>query len=107
MLKANTPIMPGYPDRGTGGIALPVRSGGVTSQVRRDMVGAAQSATGRPMLSNTATSVLARLPMLEVLSLEILEQIAAGARRRTFRRGEVLCHEGDPGDALVVIVNGT
>jgi len=59
------------------------------------------------MLSNTATSVLARLPMLEDLSLEILEQIAAGARRRTFRRGEVLCHEGDPGDALVVIVNGT
>ena len=35
-----------------------------------------------------------------------LERVAAGMRSRRFRRGEVIFHVGDPGDALFIIVSG-
>jgi CRP-like cAMP-binding protein len=37
---------------------------------------------------------------------ESLAVIARTLRARRFRRGEVLFHEGDPGDALLVVVSG-
>ena len=35
-----------------------------------------------------------------------LDRLAATMRSRRFRRGEVIFHLGDPGDALFVIVSG-
>ena len=35
-----------------------------------------------------------------------LEHVAAGTRTRRFRRGEIIFHAGDPGDALFIIVSG-
>jgi CRP-like cAMP-binding protein len=40
---------------------------------------------------------------MDVLSLQV---IARTLRARRFRRGEVLFHEGDPGDALFVVASG-
>src|SRR6266545_5402743 len=37
---------------------------------------------------------------------EDVRQLLAIARRRTFERGEVVFHEGDPGDSLHLIVKG-
>ncbi len=51
-------------------------------------------------------STLSRSPLLEGLPEESLAQIAAGARRRSYRRGEVLFHQGDPGDALLILESG-
>ena len=44
--------------------------------------------------------VLGALPQAE------LEELAGLMRRRTFRRGEVIFHEGDAGDTLHVVVEG-
>jgi CRP/FNR family transcriptional regulator, cyclic AMP receptor protein len=38
---------------------------------------------------------------------EALAEIARHLRRRRFRRGEVVFHQGDPGDALHVVINGS
>jgi CRP-like cAMP-binding protein len=36
-----------------------------------------------------------------------LDQLALALRSRRFRRGEVIFHEGDPGDALFIVASGT
>jgi CRP/FNR family transcriptional regulator, cyclic AMP receptor protein len=59
------------------------------------------------MKTSSMVSTLAKSPLLQDLPAEGLEQIAAGARHRTYRRGEVICHQGDPGDALVILESGT
>ena len=35
-----------------------------------------------------------------------VERIVAGARKRAFRRGDIVFHQGDPGDSLQVVVRG-
>jgi CRP-like cAMP-binding protein len=35
-----------------------------------------------------------------------VEAVIAAARKRTFRRGDIVFHEGDPGDSMQVIVRG-
>jgi CRP/FNR family transcriptional regulator, cyclic AMP receptor protein len=45
-------------------------------------------------------------PLLESLDPEERRALLAAARRRRFGRREVLFHEGDPGDALHLIVAG-
>ena len=40
------------------------------------------------------------------LDAPALERLAASMRARRFRRGEVIFHIGDPGDALFIIVSG-
>ena len=35
-----------------------------------------------------------------------LDAVAAGSRERTFRRGQVVCTAGDPGDTLIVVISG-
>jgi CRP/FNR family transcriptional regulator, cyclic AMP receptor protein len=45
--------------------------------------------------------------MLSGLPPEILAQLSALARRRNYRRGEIIFHQGDPGDTLHIIESGT
>ena len=49
---------------------------------------------------------LAAIPFFAGLEPAALERLAAPMRSRRFRRGEVIFHIGDPGDALFVIVAG-
>lgn len=49
---------------------------------------------------------LSTIPFFAGLDRVALERLAAGMRTRRFRRGEVIFHIGDPGDALFVIVDG-
>jgi len=49
---------------------------------------------------------LARIPFFAGLDALALERVAAGTRMRRFRRGEIIFHAGDPGDALFIIVSG-
>lgn len=55
------------------------------------------------MISST---VLARSPLLASLQPEALGQLASTARRRSYRRGEVIFHQGDPGDSLHFLMDG-
>jgi CRP-like cAMP-binding protein len=45
-------------------------------------------------------------PLLDVLSAEQRRTLLSRARRRRFKRGEVVFHEGDPGDALHLVDKG-
>jgi CRP/FNR family cyclic AMP-dependent transcriptional regulator len=56
---------------------------------------------GRPVVE-----ALASIPFFAGLDAVALERVAAGMRSRRFRRGEVIFHAGDPGDALFIIVSG-
>src|SRR3954454_5343263 len=56
---------------------------------------------GRPILESLST-----IAFFSGVDAETLERLAAGMRSRRFRRGEVIFHLGDPGDALFVIVSG-
>ena len=51
-------------------------------------------------------AALARVPLFRAVSPRDLEALARGVRSRRFRRGEVIFHQGDPGDALFVVVSG-
>ena len=51
--------------------------------------------------------MLQRSPLFRGLSPEALERIAGLAVQRTFRSGEVVFSQGDPGDALYAVVAGT
>jgi CRP-like cAMP-binding protein len=53
-----------------------------------------------------ATEALARCRLFDGMSQESLQAITRTLRARRFRRGEVLFHEGDPGDALFVVASG-
>jgi CRP/FNR family transcriptional regulator/CRP/FNR family cyclic AMP-dependent transcriptional regulator len=50
--------------------------------------------------------VLRRSRVLRDLAPAELEQLASVMRRRRYRRGEVVFHQGDPGDTLHVILQG-
>lgn len=49
---------------------------------------------------------LAGSVVLRGLQREELETLARTMRRRTYRRGEVIFHQGDPGDSLHVVCQG-
>ncbi len=49
---------------------------------------------------------LQQVPWFAGLSAETITQLAQGARKRTFRRGEIVFHKGDPGQSLFLIVHG-
>ena len=59
-----------------------------------------------PVLASRPIVELTAVPFFAGLGPEALERVAAGMRTRRFRRGEVIFHSGDPGDALFVIVAG-
>ena len=50
---------------------------------------------------------LSRCRLFAAMSRESLETISRTLRSRKFRRGEVLFHEGDPGDALFIVASGS
>lgn len=52
-------------------------------------------------------SLLAQLSLFEGLSADDLTRIASLARARQFRRAEVIFREGEPGDALYVLLAGS
>ncbi|HWP63826.1 MAG TPA: Crp/Fnr family transcriptional regulator [Candidatus Binatia bacterium] len=72
--------------------------------------------TGGPARSGTgggaggsvseAAAALARARLFAGLEPTVVERLAAELRRRRFRRGEVIFHLGDPGDALFLVVSG-
>jgi CRP-like cAMP-binding protein len=49
---------------------------------------------------------LKRVPMFSALSPTDLKQVAAIAAEETFPDGEVIAQQGEPGDAMFVIVSG-
>lgn len=53
-----------------------------------------------------AVEALERVTLFAGLDRATLERLAAGLRTRRFRRGEVLFHQGDPGDSLFIITAG-
>jgi CRP/FNR family cyclic AMP-dependent transcriptional regulator len=53
-----------------------------------------------------AVEALARCPLFEHADRETLRSVAAGLRRRRFRRNEVIFHQGDPGDSLHIVGSG-
>ena len=50
--------------------------------------------------------VLQRSPLFRGLAPPALERIAALATQRNFGAGEIVCSQGDPGDALYAVVTG-
>ena len=51
-------------------------------------------------------AALAHSPLFQGLDPDELEGIARAMNRRRYRRHEVIFHEGDPGDALHLVVDG-
>lgn len=56
--------------------------------------------------SDETAAALTRARIFAGLEPSIIERLARELRRRRFRRGEVIFHAGDPGDALFLIVSG-
>ena len=54
-----------------------------------------------------AIAALRRCALFEPVAESALERVAGSLRRRSFRRGEVIFHAGDPGDSLHVIASGS
>jgi CRP/FNR family cyclic AMP-dependent transcriptional regulator len=54
----------------------------------------------------TVSAALGEVPLFRDLPGDDLDVMAAACRLRRFRRGEVIFHQGDPGDALHVILAG-
>lgn len=66
-----------------------------------DTITIARMLVGRPVLD-----ALAAIPFFAGLDRDALERLTGSMRSRRFRRGEVIFHLGDPGDALFVIMSG-
>ncbi|HEV3486506.1 MAG TPA: Crp/Fnr family transcriptional regulator [Vicinamibacterales bacterium] len=64
------------------------------------------SVRGQMMDDSFAVEALARCPLFENASRDMLESLANRLRRRRFRRNEVIFHQGDPGDSLHVVASG-
>jgi CRP-like cAMP-binding protein len=56
--------------------------------------------------TRTYAEALASVPLFAGLDGASLDSVGRGMRTRRFRRGEVIFHVGDPGDALFVVVSG-
>src|SRR4029453_15190041 len=51
-------------------------------------------------------ATLATVPFFSGLHAARLGRVGRGMRTRRFRRGEVIFHLGDPGDALFILMSG-
>lgn len=58
------------------------------------------------LASRPIVDALGSVQFFAGLDADALGRVAAGMRSRKFRRGEVIFHVGDPGDALFIIVSG-
>jgi len=52
------------------------------------------------------TGVLRETDLFRALPPAEIENVIASSRLRSFRRGQVVCTAGDPGDTLIVVVSG-
>jgi CRP-like cAMP-binding protein len=59
------------------------------------------------MPDDPTVELLQRCPLFVGAEAEDLEEVIHHLRRRRFRRGEVIFHEGDPADALHVVASGS
>jgi CRP-like cAMP-binding protein len=59
------------------------------------------------MSDDPTVALLRRCPLFTEADPDDLIEVVRHVRRRRFRRGEVIFHEGDPGDALHVVVTGS
>ena len=53
------------------------------------------------------TAALAAVPLFAGLDAGGLDRLVLGMRIRRFRRGEIVFHLGDPGDALFIVMSGS
>jgi CRP-like cAMP-binding protein len=49
---------------------------------------------------------LESMPLFRDLDPQDVDSLVAGVRTRRYRRGEVIFHQGDPGDALHIVLSG-
>ena len=73
------------------------------SRHERELAG---SAVNRFGYRTPAVDVLRRTELFGSLTDDDLRRLAAAARTRTYRRGQYLWYEGDPGETLVVVCDG-
>lgn len=64
------------------------------------------SQTRQPAEPAAFRAALERVPLFAHLGPDDLETLAGSVRTRRYRRGEVIFHQGDPGDALHVLLAG-
>jgi CRP-like cAMP-binding protein len=60
----------------------------------------------RMIAARPLAETLATVPFFSGLDAASLERVGRGMRTRRFRRGEVIFHLGDPGDALFIVMSG-
>src|SRR5438034_395033 len=58
------------------------------------------------MVAEDQVAMLRAVPLFEHVRLQDLQALATRLRRRTFRRGEVIIHRGDPAGAMHVLKSG-
>ncbi|HET9497776.1 MAG TPA: Crp/Fnr family transcriptional regulator [Candidatus Limnocylindria bacterium] len=58
------------------------------------------------MADDPTLGLLLRCPLFTGAEPDDLQEVVRHVRRRRFRRGEVIFHEGDPADALHVVASG-
>lgn len=78
---------------------------GFIARGRSVPVPADQAQTEQSMVEDPA-AILRQAPLFAELPAEELRQLAALLRRRTFRRGEVIFHRGDPAGAMHILSSG-
>ncbi|MFO1076977.1 MAG: mechanosensitive ion channel family protein [Planctomycetota bacterium] len=61
----------------------------------------------KPVVKHRAVDALASVPVFVPLSQEELDQMSHHCERYEFGRGERIVHQGDPGDAMYVVLEGT
>jgi CRP-like cAMP-binding protein len=59
------------------------------------------------MSDDPTLALLLRCPLFTGAEPNDLQDVVRQVRRRRFRRGEVIFHEGDPGDSLHVVASGS
>ncbi len=89
-----------YPDPWVRALALRTLS--------EDRAGGAAMPDGRTVLDDLDRMLLLRrVPLFSMLEPEDLQRVSASAVERTYAGGEALVNQGDVGDELIVIVEGT
>src|SRR5215204_4752393 len=72
------------------------------------MTGDAHRASrGAPrMQAEQVADLLRRIPLFALLGEDGLEAAVRGGSTRTYAAGQIICHQGDPGDRLYVVLHG-
>ncbi len=57
-------------------------------------------------MATDVVGILRQTELLRSVRTQDLEGLVAASRLRTYRRGQVVCTTGDPGDTLIVVISG-